>query len=398
MNSIYYTKIGQLGSGLTNQIFTFITSIIISKNTNKRVIICDNFYNDISHDKTTPISEILDMERLNIFLKRYNITVFDKNNVEFNIKRVEYGKNDKKIDITNEMMEIFFDEDLHVLHIPKMFDLNKMKGDPVIGVKKDIDIQYTINDMKFHEINSEGFVCDINFDLMNVKYSYVFLWINSINQTMFEDILKNIVFHKKFIGFAENNNNNISTMNGKINVFHLRLEDDAVNHWSKQNKMVESIFKSTIEHKYISIIEKYIDKSDTNIILSASENNGVIDFLKKNGYNITIPHKYFTNSRELNAIVDLLISKKCENVFIGNFNMQHLNGSTFSYFISKKLDSSVKQVLIDLDRINEPEMIYYNVHEVYNASDLDNPTNVDNINEDDNEYNTTLINYAYLLK
>ena len=31
--------------------------------------------------ETTPISEILDMERLNIFLKRYNITVFDKNNV-----------------------------------------------------------------------------------------------------------------------------------------------------------------------------------------------------------------------------------------------------------------------------------------------------------------------------
>mgnify|MGYP000742900965 CR=1 FL=1 len=32
--------------------------------------------------------------------------------------------------------------------------------------------------------------------------------------------------------------------------------------------MEETIFKSTLENKYISIIENHIDKSDTNIILS----------------------------------------------------------------------------------------------------------------------------------
>lgn len=391
MNSIYYTKIGNSGSGFTNQMFTFITSIILSKNTKKSVIICDNFYNDYLNHTSTPISEILDMEGLNVFLKKYKITVFDKNNIDFKIQRVEYGKNDKKIDITNNIVEYFFDPDMCVLHIPKMFDLNKIKGDPNPGVKKDLIIQYTINNIEFNEINSEGFVSDINFDLKNVKYSYLFRWINAFDRKMFEDILKNIVFHKKFIDFAEDNKN-ISSVNGKINIFHLRLEDDAVNHWSKQNKMEESIFKTMIENKYISVIQNHVDKSDINIILSASENNGVIDFLKKNGYRTISPHKYFTNGRELNAIVDLLISKKCENVFIGAFNMEQLNGSTFSYFISKQLDSSVKQVLIDLDRINDPEIIYYNVHEVYNVSDTDTDT------DDDVEDKKKLINYSYLLK
>lgn len=383
MNSIYYTKIGNPGSGFTNQMFTFITSIILSKNTNKRVIICDNFYNDFCKDENTPISEILDMEALNEFLKKYKITVFDKNNVDFKIKRVEYGKNDKKIDITNDIVEYFFDPDMGVLHIPKMYDLNKIKGDPNNGVKKDLIIQYTINNIEFNEINSEGFVSDINFDLKNVKYSYVFRWINAFNRKMFDDILRNLVFHNKLIDFAKNNKN-LSSVNGKINIFHLRLEDDAVNHWSKQNKMEESIFKTTVENKYISIIQNHVDKSDTNIILSSSENNGVIDFLKKNGYNVTIPHKYFTNSRELNAIVDLLISNLCNNVFIGNFNMEQLNGSTFSYFISKKLDISVKQIQIDLDKINNSEIIHYN-------------ENIEN-NDVDDIYDSTLVNYAYLLK
>lgn len=360
MNSIYYTKIGQHGSGLTNQIFTFITSIIISKYMNKCVIICDHFYNDFSDHKTTPASEILDIEKMNIFLKKYNIVLFDKNNVNFNIKNIKYGINGTMVDITDKIVDKFYNEEFQVLHIPKMFDLNSIKGDPVPGVKKEIIIQYTINNMQFSEINNEWFANDIEFDLKNAKYSFLFRWINTFDRIMFDDILKNIVFNNIFLELAINNKN-IPNLNGKVNILHLRLEyEGGLDHWSKQNNMEYNVLKSIIENKYISIIEKYINKSDTNIVLSASENNIVIDYLKNNGYKTIIPYKYFTNARELNAIVDFSISKSCNNVFVGNFNMQHLNGSTFSYFISNQLENNVKQVLIDLDRIHNDEMIFYN--------------------------------------
>jgi hypothetical protein len=52
-------------------------------------------------------------------------------------------------------------------------------------------------------------------------------------------------------------NNKINT-NEKINVLHLRLEDDAVIHWARQNKMNPESFRSIIENKYINIIRCWI--------------------------------------------------------------------------------------------------------------------------------------------
>ena len=80
--------------------------------------------------------------------------------------------------------------------------------------------------------------------------------------------------------------------------------------------------------------------------------NGVIQFLKENKYNFEFSIKFFED-REKNAIVDLLISKYCNNIFIGNFNTIKLNGSTFSYYVGKIIQNSRKNIYIDLDRIHE---------------------------------------------
>lgn len=56
--------------------------------------------------------------------------------------------------------------------------------------------------------------------------------------------------------------------------------------------------------------------------------------------------------RELNAIVDFIISKQCNNIFIGNFNLNGNNGSTFSFYIYKSLESNnIIYKYIDLDRL-----------------------------------------------
>jgi len=144
----------------------------------------------------------------------------------------------------------------------------------------------------------------------------------------------------------------------KINVLHLRIENDAINHWSKQNKMSPTFFQTYIEDKYINLIQKHVLQTDANIILTYSENNRVIDYLKNNNYKYYISDKNPDVGREVNAISDLLISEKCNNIFIGGFNIEKLNGSTFSYCIIQKMNPSVKKILIDLDRIQNKEYIY----------------------------------------
>ena len=50
--------------------------------------------------------------------------------------------------------------------------------------------------------------------------------------------------------------------------------------------------------------------------------------------------KYF-EGRELNAIIDFLVSKQCNNLFIGNFNINESRGSTFSYYITKIINKNI---------------------------------------------------------
>ena len=136
----------------------------------------------------------------------------------------------------------------------------------------------------------------------------------------------------------------------KVNIIHLRIETDGIKHWSKINKMSQKDFKTTLENRYIELIEKNIDMKDTTIILSSSFDNRVVDFLNENGYNYLTSKNYF-KYRELNAIVDTIISKKCNNIFIGNFNMKKFNGSTFSYYIKETLTNDIIYEYVDLDHV-----------------------------------------------
>ena len=84
--------------------------------------------------------------------------------------------------------------------------------------------------------------------------------------------------------------------------------------------------------------------------MSQSYSNGVIDYLKQHNYSYKLTTKFY-NDREKNAIVDLLVSKYCNNIFIGNFNVTNLNGSTFSYYIGKCMKDDVIKLYIDLDKL-----------------------------------------------
>jgi hypothetical protein len=144
-----------------------------------------------------------------------------------------------------------------------------------------------------------------------------------------------------------------------INVLHLRNGDDAVDFWSRINRMNFDEFKITLENKYINLIQNYLsnDPNHITIILSALPNGNVIDYLKNNNYNYIFLDKNIFKERELNAILDIIMCKMCNHVLICNYNPQLLVGSTFSYLLSTMVSTDCKKITIDLDHIADPEYI-----------------------------------------
>jgi hypothetical protein len=100
---MYYSKIGNKGTGFTNQIFALITSIMNAYVSGETVVIVDNFLNDITKNEYTPITEIFDIDEINKYLiENYRIIIVDRNNINFELIYIKYGINEEKIDITNK--------------------------------------------------------------------------------------------------------------------------------------------------------------------------------------------------------------------------------------------------------------------------------------------------------
>jgi len=357
MNQLYYCRIAKPKSGLCNQLFALVTGIILAYQKKAKILILCLFLNDYLSNNLTPISHIIDLKQLDDFVfSNYGIHILDKNYIKLNIHKVIYGVKQNFVDITDIVIDKFYVN--NTLLIDKNVNLNLLGlGDPLFGQQKYVEITYSLNDITLTDKYEEkyGFLkTPICFNLTNRNFQYDMGWVNKYNKPMFDNILKNIVFLKKW-NVPEIEKTKISNYD-KINIIHLRLEYDAIQHWSKMNSMNESYFKKYIYIKYITIIRKYINKNDTTILVSQSVSNPVIDFLRENGYRYLINKKFFED-REKNAIVDFLISKNCNSIFIGNFNFFNSNGSTFSYYIAKLLKNNVKKIMIDLDRICDNESV-----------------------------------------
>jgi hypothetical protein len=123
--------------------------------------------------------------------------------------------------------------------------------------------------------------------------------------------------------FVNDNLNNLKK--GTINVIHLRIEQDWLDHVSSgRNPHVSpDVVYKEIAKKYIDLIRQHIKTDDTTFILTGSPNNQVINYLRDNQYTYFLFPK-ITPYREMNAAMDMVIGKQCDNVFIG------CGGSSFS--------------------------------------------------------------------
>jgi hypothetical protein len=354
---MYYSKINESFTGFTNQIFALTMGIISAYKQGEKVVIVDEFIRDISKKTYTPITNIFNITDINYFLKiNYDIIIVDKKNINFELLSITYGIDEKNIDLTSSIKDKYFKDGK--LFINKDCCFNDIKGDPCPEVSKKLIIKYIINDYYIEEIYEENLKTDIIFDFDSV-YKCDFGWpfgsVDSFNDNMFEKILTNIKYSNDLVSKSEFIKKQINT-NKKINVIHLRLEDDGLDHWSRMNNIGKNEYKTILEQKYIDLIKSFLSQNDETIILSHSFSNGVIDYLKQNNYKYKFINKFFSD-REKNAIVDFLVSNYCNNFFIGNFNFKDLRGSSFSYYIGKSLKNDVIKIYIDLDKIFEPAAV-----------------------------------------
>ena len=356
---MYYSKIGISGSGLTNQIISLIVSIMIALLNNHKVVVVDKFRDDYSKEEFTKISDIIDIDKCNEFLiDTYNIMIVDKYEARFELNTVKYGTIDYAVDITKHVKDNFYKD-----NILDMNTINFISNFPSQYKEPKININYKINGYIVDEILEQP-IC---IDIMNSEYVNTFCDLYTIHnrgkKTIFENILRNIYYNKEFVKVAESIFEKLLLSyeveykeKCKINVIHLRLEDDAIRFWS--NEMGEKQFQTSLEKKYIQLIKIYIPKNEEIILLSQTQNNAVVDFLSENGYKYSFSEKFF-EGREKNAIVDLLLSQKCNHIFIGPYNIVKKNGSTYSNYISNIINKDVMKVGFDIENLESLEQTYF---------------------------------------
>jgi hypothetical protein len=335
MSSLFFLNISQPFSGLCNQLNSIFSTICLCVN-NEKIIVIDKFLKEIYTDNYAPISNIIDLEQTNIFLEKYNIALVDGNFTDnLHIINAKYGCDNTFIDVTDKV-KTFLNN--NTLKINKDINLNNIFGDCQKLKPKFLRIKFMLNNynqftMSFSEIN-EHLINDLNIDFSNKNYNIGPCW-DLIDSPQFKnittDIYKNLSFHSSLIHISNQFINNLHITNSCIvNIIHLRLESDAINFWSIGNNLSYEDFYNKLSEKYIYLINKLItNKSDKTIILTYSNNNRVIDYLKNNNYNYYIHDKNKNNNREENAVIDLINSKYCNNVFIA------VEGSTFSWTIDK---------------------------------------------------------------
>ena len=369
---VSFCGIGSFGSGLCNQVNSLVAAIYKcitqnKDNTVNNLIIVNDFSPDYKSPNRMPFNLIFDIESINNYLKKYNIYIIDKNDIHMSIHSVQYGTEDIFIDLTDVVKEKFYRN--NIIKIDRNFPMNELNGDPVPNVKKMLKVKYSLNNLNFTftEIFQENEFVYIDYSNVNHKR-----WVttNTLfkelqeNREIVEEIVSNIQFQKTYVDYSEGFIQSLNIpQDAKINVMHIRNEDDAIEFWGRINGFDDlNSFKDVLEDKYIQMIDKYIDVDSYNIVLSANTNNRVVDHLQsKTNTSCIFTDKSRYNGREVNAMIDMIIAQNCNNIFIGGVNPETYHGSTYSgmlYSIFK--NKHIKNILIDLDNIHRDEFVISN--------------------------------------
>ena len=296
-SNAYFLKLArENNNGLCNQLLSLVSAILFCIRTKKELLVVDKFLTEINTNSYCSISQVFNLIEINNYLNKYKLKIVDGFTINIDAYR------------------------------PISWD--------VITLAK-----------KHNNVRLLAFIDEI---YSNIYFSkYLMTYVSNFNPLKF--------IQSDDVNSDETNTetNTEISINKKINVIHLRVENDAIEHWSKQNNMNKKVFRQLLVNKYIDLIKNNIQKEDRTLILTGDLNNEVVQFMKENKYNIMFINKKFNSdqpTRELNAIVDLIIGRYCNNVFIG------CDGSTFSELLLKYIpdtieDSFVQKITFELNNI-----------------------------------------------
>lgn len=332
--------------GLCNQLYSIVAAIKYCIQLNINILFINKFLKCVFVDNYCNISEILDLEKFNLFLTKYNVFVVDYNNFNLTINNAKLDDGNTSQDITDLIVNTYYKK--NNLFIPEGALLNLKNSNKIFY---NLIIEYKLNNGFFKEsynIYNNKLSSDINYDMTNLMFEGNFKY---KQDDIFFDILRNIPFNETIMNQSVIKINKLIKPNtGLINTIHLRVEDDVLDYYSNQLKIEKEKLRQTVENKYINLIKKYIRKSDTTIILTYSYQNSVIDFLRDNEYNFIIDREK-NEDREICAIYDLLLGESCNNYYICVWE------SSFSYTLFSRINKKkdIKTLQIYYENLNREE-------------------------------------------
>jgi len=263
--------------GLGNQIYTIVKGILLAIKYNRNIYI-DKFQIDLNSGRLCNINEILDIKKINIFLQ----TIIKTN------------------------IEILDTIDENIINTISNYCL------PNIDYTKISTITYINN---YIEINSHMNIIYLgNIVSLDLFQSFGYIWNVYTDTNFYYLLMNNISFHKKFYILKDKIKEELNLNN--YNCVHLRIEDDAINHFYKcyhnltieeYNNNLLKFYTTNMPTQNITYICSGIINFDNNINL-----NYYNDLMKNNKLlcdkqNIVLD-TYYTSNRELIAIVDLLLA------------------------------------------------------------------------------------------
>jgi len=332
------------GSGFGNQIYIISKAVSYANSNGYDVIFLSKFLKQINTTETCNISEIIDLHETNKLIIKYNVIIADLLNYNLNIIECYYNNRDILYYI-----EKFVDKN-GKLNIPCNFNLNDINKEYIEKTEISLNIKYKINEFILNKTykTTNGYLNeDITIDLINSKMYNISVFDD--NSHLFYYTKRNIIFNKIFKLKVDEyiqekintyNINNISNISKKINCIHIRLENDAIEHWSKEVNIIPEKYKISLENTYIKLIKETINKNELTLLLSHNYENKVIDFLKENNYNYLTTPKW-DNYRDISAIYDCIVgSTYCNNVYFGIYE------SSFSFTIYHRNENIKKFVIL----------------------------------------------------
>lgn len=342
-------QIGTLGSGFTNQFNSLINELIDAEVHHRPLLILGKFRTNYNTDSMVPLWEIIDMDDLQQQVgDKLRLYLDDEVKLEF--IRGYYGTYADGKDVTAIITDKFWNSHTRTLHITKNTNLNSVLGDPIPGQVKTLYLEFKIGDTTIHVEHSEHISEDVLHAITAVPAR--FNRPNLVYQETYERYLRSIVFHPALHTKAQVLLKQMD-LSSTVNLIHVRNEPDALHFWGGINGIVPYAFGKALNTLYETLITQHCDPNDDIVVLTSTPDNPVCQFLKDHGYHYHIADKV-EGHREVNAIIDLLISRACTGTFIGNLNPETKRGSTFDNPVWKRLCSGVKCVFIDLDHVNEP--------------------------------------------